>query len=222
MKTLIQMKCPSCGASLEVGEDREFTFCQYCGTRILINDENKFTYRCIDDADVKRAETERMVQLKEMELEEKKQGGRKALIVLWAVATVLLFVVGIIMVSTGPKDKNDPGYMLIILGMCVGMWGGLFAINKNKDKRKSHIQNGVIITSAIENAKGRNYEALIAMLRSAGFSNITCVPMNDLNFLTARKNGQVDSLVIDGDDDINEGDIFSTNAAITITYPSQS
>lgn len=223
MKTLIELRCPSCGASLEVEEDRETAFCQYCGKKILINDENAFTYRRIDEADIKRAETERMIQLKEMELDGKEQSRRKKETILWTAAAALLILIGIIMVCTGPKDKDDPGYMLILLGLCVGGWGTLerSASNKNKDKRKSRIQNGVKITSAIADAEGKNYELLETLLRNAGFSNITCVPMKDLNFLTARKNGQVDSLVIDGDEDIEKGNVYSPNATITITYHSQ-
>ena len=57
MKTLIELKCPSCGANLSIEQEREFAYCQYCGTRILINDNSKFVYRHIDDADIKRAET---------------------------------------------------------------------------------------------------------------------------------------------------------------------
>ncbi|MBQ8572352.1 MAG: zinc ribbon domain-containing protein [Ruminococcus sp.] len=31
---LVTMKCPSCGANLEIDNTREFMFCQYCGTKI--------------------------------------------------------------------------------------------------------------------------------------------------------------------------------------------
>ena len=224
MKTLVEVKCPSCGGSLSVEEDREFIFCQFCGTRIIINDENTYTYRHINDADIKRAETERMVQFKEMELEEKKQGNRTALIILWLVVTTLLFIIGIIMVSTGPKDTDDPGYMIMLIGMIIGTWGGigLFSFSKNQDKRKNHTQNVVKITSAIANFEGKNFEVISSLLRSAGFSNVSCVALKDLNFLSGQKNGRVESLTIDGNENINEGDIFSANALVTITYHSLS
>lgn len=222
MKTLLELKCPSCAAQLSVEDDREFIFCQYCGTKILVSDENKYTYRHIDDADIKRAETERMVQLKEMELEEKKQGGRKALIILWAAGTALIFLVGIILICIGDEGRKTPGYLLIMLGMNAAMWGGLGLFSgKKKDKRRSNTQRGIKISSAIADAEGKNYEAMVSMLKAAGFSNITCVPMKDLNLFTARKNGQIDSIVIDGDENISEGDIYSADAAITITYHSR-
>lgn len=31
---MVVLICPSCGASMEVADDRQFAFCQYCGTKI--------------------------------------------------------------------------------------------------------------------------------------------------------------------------------------------
>lgn len=39
---LIQMKCPDCGSTLDIDvEGRPALFCQFCGTRLLIDDEVK-------------------------------------------------------------------------------------------------------------------------------------------------------------------------------------
>lgn len=72
MKKLIKLKCTSCGANLSTEEKREFLFCEYCGTKLILDNENEYIYRHIDDADIKRAETERIVKLKKLELAEKK------------------------------------------------------------------------------------------------------------------------------------------------------
>ncbi len=34
--SVIALKCPECGANLEFDDSREFGFCQFCGTKILI------------------------------------------------------------------------------------------------------------------------------------------------------------------------------------------
>ena len=70
---LIPVKCPECGAMLNIEEDRTQAFCTYCGAKVLIHNENEFTYRHVDVADIERAETERAVQYKQMELAEKGQ-----------------------------------------------------------------------------------------------------------------------------------------------------
>lgn len=38
---IIQLKCPQCGAVLNVDRNREFFFCQYCGTKLMNIKEEK-------------------------------------------------------------------------------------------------------------------------------------------------------------------------------------
>lgn len=35
------LKCPECHANIEMEEGRTFFFCQYCGCKIILDDENK-------------------------------------------------------------------------------------------------------------------------------------------------------------------------------------
>ncbi|WP_300676272.1 hypothetical protein [uncultured Gemmiger sp.] len=37
--SLVTMKCPSCGGTLELDDTREFGFCIYCGTKVRVQDE---------------------------------------------------------------------------------------------------------------------------------------------------------------------------------------
>lgn len=37
---LITVKCPECGASLDIEEGRKQLFCSYCGSKILIQNDN--------------------------------------------------------------------------------------------------------------------------------------------------------------------------------------
>lgn len=61
---VITLKCPNCDADLEVSADRDDLYCSYCGTHILLEDENKkpetVTVHVIRDE----------ARLKELELEE--------------------------------------------------------------------------------------------------------------------------------------------------------
>ena len=38
---LVKLECPNCKAPLEIDQDRLFVFCQYCGTKILLDDEEQ-------------------------------------------------------------------------------------------------------------------------------------------------------------------------------------
>lgn len=65
------MRCPECGADLEYEEGREKMFCSYCGAQIVITNENEKIYRHIDEAAIKREETDRIIKLKKQEESEK-------------------------------------------------------------------------------------------------------------------------------------------------------
>lgn len=58
------VKCPECGASLPIEEGRKQVFCSYCGTKVMVTNENEYIYRHIDEADVKKAETDRIIRMR--------------------------------------------------------------------------------------------------------------------------------------------------------------
>ncbi len=98
---LIPIKCPECGAMLNIEENRTQAFCSYCGAKVLVHNDNEFTYRHVDIADLERAETDRLIRLKELELYEQKRAarerGRKKVVKVLA----YLGIGGIIFVSLG-------------------------------------------------------------------------------------------------------------------------
>ena len=71
----IPVICPRCGSNLEVEENRDTVFCQYCGTKIMIHNENEYEYHYVhrDEAAIKQAETDRIVRMRMLEIEEEKR-----------------------------------------------------------------------------------------------------------------------------------------------------
>lgn len=67
---LISLKCPECGATLNIEDGHKQIYCSYCGAKIYINNENEYTIHTIDEADIKRAETDRMVKMRQLDNEE--------------------------------------------------------------------------------------------------------------------------------------------------------
>ncbi|MCB7067525.1 hypothetical protein LI031_27070 [Enterocloster citroniae] len=67
----------------------------------------------------------------------------------------------------------------------------------------------------------KNYNSVVMLFRGAGFTNVTAVPLNDLNILSQRKNGQVEAVTINGNGDFDEGDVYPREANILITYHSR-
>ena len=66
---LISVKCPDCGARLDIEEGRKMAFCSYCGAKILIKDENEYTFRHIDETGIKKAEIDSKIRMRQLEIE---------------------------------------------------------------------------------------------------------------------------------------------------------
>lgn len=65
------VKCPSCGGELTVkDENRDFMFCEYCGTKVRLDDYQE-THRFVDEARIKESENQKELELKRMEFEER-------------------------------------------------------------------------------------------------------------------------------------------------------
>lgn len=74
MVKMIALKCPECGAKLQIEDGRKECFCQYCGHKILLDDgsvETTYTYRKVDEARIKEAEVDKLIRLKELEIKQK-------------------------------------------------------------------------------------------------------------------------------------------------------
>lgn len=216
------VKCPECSASLSFEEGREKMYCSYCGTQILSVNEIEHTYRHVDEADVKRAETERLIYLKELELTEKEdERTHKRYSTAFKVAGAIA-IIGALIEIVDPY--NMLGIFMIEGAAIIALFSFMSWDNhkdkKKKGKRRAISPNEVIISENMSDCEGDNYNSVVARYRSAGFSNIQAIPLNDLNIFSAKKNGQVESVSINGDDDFDEGDIFQKEASVVITYHS--
>ena len=62
------IRCPNCGAELYIKENRDFMFCEYCGTRVDLSDY-RVIYQIIDEARIKESDNKKEVELKKIEIE---------------------------------------------------------------------------------------------------------------------------------------------------------
>ena len=212
----VSVKCPECGATLNIEEGRSQVFCTYCGTKVMLHNENEHIYRNIDEAEIKKAETDRMIKMQQLQMEEKENERHRQLVIVWAIATGVLLALGIIGVSVGVTGLA----ICIFLAFMVGTYGGLALFDKKKKRKRVVGADEVVITSAMSLHRDKNYNSIYVLFRSAGFQNVAVVPLKDLNILTLAKNGKVDDVTIDGDNDFDEGDVFPKTAHVLITYHS--
>jgi DNA-directed RNA polymerase subunit RPC12/RpoP len=215
---VISIKCPECGASLSVESTREFLFCQYCGTKVMLNNENEHIYRTIDEAGIKQAETDRMVKMRQLDMEEKANKTRKILIIAWLAATATLIILGII----GFSIENSGLEFCMLMSMAVGVCGLGFIMNRNNNNKATIVgANEVLISSAMADYFEKNYSSLELLYKGAGFENVTSVPLKDLSVFTRRRSGQVEEVTINGNSNFGEGDVYPKSASVVITYHSR-
>lgn len=212
---IVSMKCPGCGAALPVESGREFSFCSYCGTKVMLSNENEYIYRNIDEARIKEAETDRMIRLREMELKERENDrGRKAILVAYGVALAFVLIGAFICLF-------NPGAGL--LGIFIGGYIGKLTYKKSgKKKKRNYVgTNEVQISESMCDYKDKNFNSVGLLFRGAGFTNVTAIPLNDLTMFNQKKNGQVESVTINGSEDFEEGDVFPKSSNVLITYHSK-
>lgn len=212
----VSIKCPECGASLDVEEGRQQIFCSYCGTKVMIQNDNEYVYRHIDEASIRRSEVEAMLRMRELELKEKenerKHKGRRIAYIVAAAFTV----VGLIAMTFG----GYVGLYAIFAGLLIAEFTFIGKETGVEKKQNVVTADEVQVTEKMESYSEKNYNSIMALYHAAGFTNVTAVPLNDLNVFTFKKNGCVEEVTINGDGDFEEGDVFPKSAAVIITYHS--
>lgn len=94
---LMELKCPNCGVSIQVDEERDFCFCSYCGTKCAIDNG---TIHIIDEAKIREAEAMEKVRLAEnqtrLEVEKQKEDNKQMIMlvaILFLALTVMMALV---------------------------------------------------------------------------------------------------------------------------------
>lgn len=211
---MVKVECPSCGAMLDIEEDRKMAFCTYCGTKVLIDNDNEYTYRHVDEARIYEAETDRYVRMEKVRENRRREEAEYRIKKYKLIGIAALVGFGVLFITIGFSfDINGlaMGGIWMLLG---AMYIGIFSMDKNG-------KNRIKIPDSVKSYSGKDYAAVKEILKSAGFKNVVCVPLNDLTkagFFS--KPGRIQSIVIDGED-IDEGHTFyEPDANIVISYHS--
>lgn len=123
------VKCPECGANLPIEEGREKMFCSYCGMQIIMTNENEHIYRHIDEARFKQAEVNQAVQLKKLEIIERKRAAAEKNKKLKIIVSIVMGVDGILLMLAGAGWGGMVG--LLVLEGVMMIW--IMSENKEDD-----------------------------------------------------------------------------------------
>ena len=223
---LISVKCPDCGQTLSIEENRTQAFCTYCGAKGLISNENEYVFRQVDEADIKKAETERIIRLREMELAEKNSSLRKVLTIIWLILSLILITIAVILMLS-PGNDSMPGWaggFLFLFYACAPIIGGggylVFKWLPEKENEKIiEKQGGIRFPGELAPFSDKKYFPVEDTLRSAGFTNVTCVNLHDLNMFTALvSSDKIDKITINGKAITSGGKVYMPDVPIVITY----
>ena len=221
---MVVMKCPQCGADLEVDPNRKIVYCNYCGSKIFIDNDNEYTIHLhtTDDADVVRARTENMIKRHQIEMAEQYEADKRSKLRIRIWASIFLGIVAAILFAIGSLGTKRTEYFTIFgfwpLLAIVYIW--LFYFSSRINKKEDALYGIIELPDKIKEYESQNYEVVESILRNSGFSNIKCIPMNDLTMGLLKKPGMVQSITINGTDISSGKNKFSKDADIIITYHS--
>ena len=119
-----ETKCPGCGAMVPFEEGQRQARCEYCGSPVTIGEDDQ-VIRNVDEADLKRAETEQLVRLKELELKEREQERASRTKPLIIAATAFLLIVMAACFIVGFSYAFRTGFLLVglvVLWVLLFMW----------------------------------------------------------------------------------------------------
>lgn len=219
--TLNSIKCPECGATLNIESNRNQFFCSYCGAKVVLTNENEYVYRHIDEAEITRAETERIVRLHEMHVEEGGSSLLRTLTIIWVVLSLVLITIAILIMFLA-EDGGLDGFLFLfyVCGPIIG--GGAYLVFKyipgKENEKRIRNHGGIRFPENLANATEMNCEGARDLLINAGFRNISCVNLHDLKLGILTKPGTVNSISVDGKMVQNVGSYYMPDSEIVITY----
>ena len=226
---LISVKCPDCGQTLPIEENRTQAFCTYCGAKVLISNENEQVVRHIDEADIKKAETDRIVRLRELEITKKKSSHQKLLTALWIILSLALLTLAVLIMlspSNGKESSWTYGFLFFFLFCIPVIWISGYLVLKwlpEKEEQKEEEnrlkkQGGISLPPEIGDFTEKKYFVIRDLFIHAGFTNIFCINLHDLNIFSALANSdKIENITVDGKW-LYSKTIYLPDTPIVITY----
>ena len=225
------VKCPHCGAMLEIEEGIDQCYCSYCGGKVLIENDNEIIIRHIDEADVIKAETDREVRIEALKREESSYNGFKliktVIIGAWLTFILMLLVSAVIVVKKFFSGESIESLSVVFgtyIGLMVILYGGYFIFYElPKLEKAQFIKNsgGIELPRDLFPLRYKNYIQVADALKQKGFTSVTCKNLHDLSVDFGGKTDTIKSIVVNGDEITDSSfvrPVFMPDANIVLYY----
>ncbi len=96
--TFHQLKCPNCGATLNVDNGLDTFFCQYCGTKLISDGQSDMAIRAkadviLADKAIERDRQQHEYEERKMHLEEKSRSSSFIKMIIVFIIMILFFII---------------------------------------------------------------------------------------------------------------------------------
>lgn len=142
---LIPISCPRCGGSIHVPAGRKTCFCTYCGSQLYADDGSTVVeYRVIDEARIREAEMASALELKKLEIAEKKRKTRNKIFGLITIVGAVM-IIGAVIASNFVGQTPDvflagaSGALLVAFAL-VGWYTSTDAYREQEERNQKMLE----------------------------------------------------------------------------------
>ena len=221
--------CGNCGEELEVKDNLGIIVCEYCGSRLLLNDENfnmiKTKGKTLKDMEEdEELEDEEDEELEDEELEDEEWNAEKSIMAGKIVAIVFLSIAIVCCVIAA---SILAGFKLYVSTIIIGFIAlpvvlYLISITLSSKSQKSDI---IVIKKSLVRFEGLHFKDLKKMYADEGFIDITVLPSMQTFSKSVGENNvvgnNVKGLVLEvliNDREVEAGDTFRMDDKVIIKY----
>ena len=192
-------RCPKCGAVMDANIAEGYFECGYCGYKVPLEESDSVRKYRIDASAYSKVEIDKHKTIKEIENARKNAEIEKE-----SQATNRTFIRSVLI------------GLVIIAALAVG----LFFFLKNTISTNLIHKGDARITSQIIQDTDRSYKELEGDFSSAGFENVSCVALNDLNEKLYKKDGIVSKITVNGSTAFQLNEWYEPDTEVIISYHS--
>ncbi len=218
---LIKLVCEDCHGTMEIDRKSNIIYCPYCGSKKLIIESDEVKKQAIRSVARQNIERDKMAGKlieEKIRLENEKEAKKLQLEAEREAKEVKKLELEAEKETTRREIKKERlDYLIPIL--IILLLYLLLKIDNWKEASENHYNEAKLEISA-ENCRGQDYEDIVTLLKTSGFTNIEATGLKDLIVGLFNKEGKVEKISVNGDTDFYSDTWFPKDAMIKITYHS--